>query len=137
MGYSLIAPLPDGNATTLSELHDLLKLRFGSGDDAFVLLSTKDSARGPHAVVKCAGWSMRIQIEDQPHVIEESRELAALYAGARAERASIALCHRRITVDTDDDVDMEHFNDFMIVLDAIRSCRPVALFDPINESFVN
>ncbi len=137
VGYALIAPLPEKNKITLNDVCKLLTRRFDGGESVSVTMNSRGGVEAAHIIVRFGKWSLRVHLEDAAHVIDESREIAALYAGGRPDQDVIAQCGRRITIDTDDDIEMVHFNDYVLVCEAIEEAGPVALFDPQAEGFLN
>jgi hypothetical protein len=48
----------------------------------------------------------------------------------------IAICNRRIATHADDDPNMDYFNDYIFVLEALESFDGLILFDPVAGSLI-
>lgn len=80
-------------------------------------------------------WGIAVGYESGDVVAEESQEIAQAYAEFRPDREAIAQCRQRIVVNSAPDPEMEHFNDFVFVLESLEKFPGAVLFDPQNESF--
>ena len=75
-------------------------------------------------------WEIELRLNEEPIVLAESAELAEKIAGT-IDGGEIAACARRIEVwsDTPDPM-MEHFNEFIQVIEVLQSFRGVIAVDP-------
>jgi hypothetical protein len=65
------------------------------------------------------GWRLRIAVEDGDHVAEEAREAAE----ADPDYEGAARCRRRASIWSEDsDPDMDHFNDYVLTVEALARC---------------
>ena len=130
MYESLILVDPDTDISTeqvASELRDFYK-----GD-----------ASAPHEI-KVHGqtislcwpdYSIEICREAQPHVLDESAELAEQYAAQHPDRERISRCTCRFSTHAEDDEDLAHFNDYLFVGEAIARLGKVYRFDQSSAEF--
>jgi hypothetical protein len=99
------------------------------------------AARFPDATVSREGdrirlikgeWQIELAIADGPQVQSEAEGFAGKIAGLEPqEAAAIASCSQRIEVDSDvPDPFMEHFNDFLTVVEVLKSFPGVIVIDP-------
>jgi hypothetical protein len=70
-----------------------------------------------------------IQFCCDSHVLEESREIAEQFALSHPDRAAIGLADCRFELSSDDDPNMDHFNDMVIICDAAQTLGPTFIFD--------
>ena len=136
MAYELIALLTDDADFTIGRLAELLRDEFSADPAATVGLEAHPSGAGRRVAVHWGDWSLRAFWEDEPHVLEEFREIADAFAGSRPDRERIAGCRRRITLAADDDPDMDHFNDYLFIMERLGRQEGVILFDPKVPEFV-
>ncbi len=75
-------------------------------------------------------WDIQLRLNEEPAVLVESAELAEKIAGT-IDGSEIAACARRVEVwsDTPDPM-MEHFNEFLFVVEVLQSFRGVIAVDP-------
>lgn len=137
MAYDLMALLTDDSEVTFKGLVDLVRRRFAHDLDAAVRIESfpliKDSN---HIAVRWGEWALRVFYEDEPHVLEESQELAEIYPD-RPDRESIAGCRRRITAAGDDDPDMDYFHGYLALVELLEELPGAILFDPLSGEFIN
>lgn len=137
MKYVLLAPLANNVSISIEQLCEALSDRFSDWPLVSVGLNSDREIGGKYVELLLGNWSLHVHLEDGPHVIEESRELAASYAQGRAEMRMIAECERRITVDSDEDQAMAYFNCYAIVCETVEAVGGIALFDPAREEFID
>jgi hypothetical protein len=81
-------------------------------------------------------WEIHLGLNSGPAVLQESQEIAEKIAG-QIDGADIARCDSRIEVASDvPDPFMEHFNDFLGVVEVLRSFRGVVAVDPREPSLM-
>jgi hypothetical protein len=74
---------------------------------------------------------------DAPHVLQESRQIASECAARRPERERIAQCRERVELWGGDDLEMDYFNDYCFIVQAIESLARVYTFDQGSGEFMN
>ena len=80
-------------------------------------------------------WEIFLVENADSSVLAESAELAEKIAGA--DGSEIAACARRVEVSSDiPDPFMEHFNDYLIVIEVLQSFRGVIAVDPKEPSLM-
>ncbi|WZP00593.1 hypothetical protein EP7_002241 [Isosphaeraceae bacterium EP7] len=130
MAYELIALLTEEADITIGRLAQLLRNDFPPDLGAVVELEESPPGESRQLEVRWGDWSFCVSYEDQPHVQEESREIAEAFAGSRPDRDLIAGCRRRISLAADDDPGMDHFNDYCFIQQRLGEQKGVILFDP-------
>jgi hypothetical protein len=81
-------------------------------------------------------WEIHLTLEDGPAVLEESIRIAEQISGAEDE-LGIRACNRRIEVASDvPDPKMEHFDDYLKVIEVLQTFRGVVLVDPEEPSLL-
>jgi hypothetical protein len=136
MAYELMALLTDEADLTLERLADLLRDVFRSDPRAVVRLDEYPGIGRQHVAVRWGDWSFRLSYEDEPHVLEESQEMANTFAAGRPNQHVIAGCRRRVSMAADDDPDMDHFNDYCFIMGRLEKQPGVIVFDPQCGEFV-
>jgi hypothetical protein len=88
------------------------------------------SRSGPQIRIAKDDWEIELRLNSDAAVQTESAELAERLAGVEDGR-DIASCARRVEVwsETPDPM-MEHFNDFLFVVEVLQSFRGVIVVDP-------
>ena len=83
------------------------------------------------------GWSLHFSFNDAPYVIIESTEKAELFAKDRPDQTIIANCTKRVDIGSDDDDDMLHFNDFVIIQQAFGEVPHAYVWEAAGCTFQN
>ena len=114
-------------------------------DCSLVAAAEKLAARFPGFTVEQADrqvrlaqgdWEMRLTLDDGPEVLEDSLRIADHIGGAD-EELGIARCHRRVDVASDiPDPEMDHFNDYLQVIEVLQSFQGVIAVDPSEPSLL-
>jgi hypothetical protein len=86
--------------------------------------------------VSAADWEIQLVLNESPAVIEESREIAA-HIGGSDDAQDIAACGRRVEVSSDiPDPEMEHFNDYLFIIEVLQSFQGLIAVDPREPSLL-
>jgi hypothetical protein len=81
-------------------------------------------------------WEIHLVLEDGPEVAEEAQRIADGIGGDEDE-LGIRRCRRRVNVWTDiPDPEMEHFGDYIKILDVLKSFPGVVVVDPKEPSLL-
>lgn len=81
-------------------------------------------------------WEMYLTLQEGPEVLEESIQIADHIGGAD-EELGIAKCNRRVDVVTDvPDPEMDHFNDYLMVIEELQSFKGVIAVDPSEPALL-
>jgi len=128
---SLILLDPDVDITP-EQLATELRRFYGGKDWAPEELTV----RGQSLLLRWPGYLFEVARESVPHVLDESAEIAAKYGAAHPDRARIARCTKRFCTQADDDPDMEHFNDYLFVGEALARLGKVYRFDQSSCEFM-
>jgi hypothetical protein len=88
--------------------------------------------RGDQITFSKGDWEIEVALVGGPQVQGESEGLSGDLAGLEpAEAAAIAACDRRVEVWSDTpDPSMEHFNEYLFVVEVLKSFRGVVVVDP-------
>ena len=133
MRYRAQALLPPGVEVSIPSLaetvYNLLTTRGVPASEV------KVSTAADRLVAHIGDWWISLTLNEMPHVIEESREIAEDYAAERPDSALIAACDRRIEVSSAEDPDMDYFNDYLFVLEPLEALGAI-LFDDETEMFL-
>ena len=80
-------------------------------------------------------WKVQIRPVAGTKVLEFANKVASVDP-SRQDNSVIASCDRLIEVQGTDDANMDHFNDYVFVLQALENLPGVVLFDPRDVSFI-
>jgi hypothetical protein len=87
-------------------------------------------------VVSRADWEIHLTLNESPTVLDESREIAG-HIGGTDDAKDIAACTRRVEVASDiPDQGMDHFNDYLFVVEVLQSFKGVIAVDPREPSLL-
>ncbi len=106
MSYDRIVFLPSDSDMSEERLTALLSKTFGRDKRAQIFVEEN------RTVVRWGDWSFRVYYESGPGVRQESRGIVSRYAAHRKDKKRLAACDKWITIASDSDYDMTHFNDF-------------------------
>jgi hypothetical protein len=91
---------------------------------------------GDHLILSSADWEIHLVLNAGAAVLQESAAMAEKIAGD-IDGADIARCDRRIEVASDvSDPFMEHFNDFLGVVEVLHSFKGLIAVDPREPSLM-
>src|SRR5262245_13628988 len=81
-------------------------------------------------------WEINLTLEDGPDVLEDSIRIADHVGDAEGE-LGVATCNRRIDVSSDTpDPEMDHFNDYLQIIEVLQSFNGVIPVDPQEPSLL-
>jgi hypothetical protein len=87
-------------------------------------------------VVSSAEWEIHLTLNKSPMVLEESRNIAEHIGGAE-DAKDIAACDRRVELTSDiPDPEMDHFNDYLLVIEVLQSFKGLIAVDPREPSLL-
>jgi hypothetical protein len=122
--YGLLKP---GTDFTMASAAQRLTAKFPS----FTVAPLDDTL-----VVSSAGWEIHLALNESPTVLEESREMAERIGGAE-DANDIAVCARRVELSSDiPDLEMEHFNDYLLAIEVLQSFKGLIAVDPREPSLL-
>jgi hypothetical protein len=140
MGYEAMILLPH-DRFSLADATALLKAKFTGHNDLTV-------RSGKRLEVKSKdGWALRLVFHAEASVLLESAEIAQslredkLTAAApelleRAKNANLETFPARFEISCKPDPNMDHFNDYLIVLEALQALEGSVTFDHSSGMFV-
>ncbi len=130
--YRLMTMIPPDATITLGNVTDALEQRF-----SLIQSPPAINVQEKMCTLDWSNWQFRMYWEDEPHVEEESREIAKRFASGRADTERIASCNRRITTAADDDPNMDHFNHYVFVMEVLEAFEGIYVFDPNGGKFTD
>lgn len=81
-------------------------------------------------------WEIHLTLQEGPEVLEESRRIAEHVGGAEDE-LGIGKCNRRVDIASDvPDPEMDHFNDYLLVVEMLQQFQGVIPIDPHEPSLL-
>jgi hypothetical protein len=125
--YSAFGLLKPDSDFTMAEAAKRLAAKF----PAFAVEQKADAI-----VVSSADWEIHLTLNNTPAVIDESRAMAERIGGAE-DAKDIAVCARRVELASDiADPQMEHFNDYLLAIEVLRSFKGLIAVDPQEPSLL-
>lgn len=91
---------------------------------------------GPTVSLRWHDYTMTVYRSALPHVLEESAELASEFAAHRPDRDRIARCKLRFEISAEEDPNMDHFNDYLFVGEALQRLARVYRFENASGEFL-
>jgi hypothetical protein len=128
--YRLTAFVPPTSTLTFQQIAERIKEYIGTSNNVRVSLGEKQVS------ISYDGWSLRVYWEDEHYVMSESKDFAEHPLTPEPYRTFIASCHRRITTAADDDPNMDYFNDYVIVINALESFGEFVIHDDNTNEFL-
>ncbi len=117
---------PDSNFT-MTEAAKRLSAKFPS----FAVEHKADSI-----IISSVDWEIHLSMNAAPTVLDESREMARHIGGAE-DAKDLAVCARRVEVASDiPDPEMNHFNDYLFVVEVLQSFNGLIAVDPREPSLL-
>ena len=82
--YRSMILIPEGHALTFPDLLESIRNKFSSKNIGIEI-------QGKHEIlIRDGSWALSVSWEDVPHVLIESREIAARFSSVEADRAAIS-----------------------------------------------
>ena len=123
MFYEILALTGDSQVTNLVILQAKLRSRYQqhkSAPDLIEFISEKQ------LIIKWTNFQFTIYKNTESYVLEESQDIARNFP----QYPKIAKCDRRLEVSSDEDRQMEHFNDYIFIQETIEHLGRVFLYEP-------
>lgn len=81
-------------------------------------------------------WEIHLNMQQGPEVLEESEEIAE-HIGGTEDALGIRRCNRRVEVSSDfPDPEMEHFDDYLKVIEVLQTFDGLIAIDPQEPSLI-
>lgn len=127
--YETLVMIPDSLALGIGDVEIALRKVFSN---EVVPEITKD---GGGLRLEWPDFHLEVCLNAAPHVAEEALEMALLASQER--KSEIEACKSRLEVSGSNDPEMNYFNDFCLVLQALESLGNVHTFDQGSGEFLN
>jgi hypothetical protein len=125
--YQAYGLLTSASDFTLAEAATRLAARF----PGFAVLQENEEI-----ILSSGDWEIRLGLKSGPQVLEESRAIAEGIAG-QEDGTEIASCGRRVEVFSYiPDPELEHFNDYLQVIEVLKSFPGLIAVDPQEPSLL-
>jgi len=132
MAYEALILLPSDSDVSIEEVHRTLENYF-AGDAREIAFSVA----GNRLTIAFGDWNCYVALNSAPSVLEESKDLAAIFAKDRPDREAIAASGIRLEVAADDDDEMEYFNDYLMTVEKLGQYRGAKIWEGAQEEFIN
>jgi hypothetical protein len=130
--YELLILVSPETTTNLAALEATVRSEFSSLTPP---QPVRTSIKNDRLTVDVQGFRFHVDFSCESHILEESQELAAQFAANHPARAAIARARCRLELTSDDDPDMDHFNDMIFICQAAEALGQVFIFDPQAGGF--
>src|SRR4051794_32204474 len=106
MAYQAFILLPSDSDVTIEEARRKLEIYFADDEDRDIFFETAEN----RLTMSIDDWNLYVDLNSKPYVLEESKDLARIFAADRADKDEIAACGIRLEISADEDEDMNYFN---------------------------
>jgi hypothetical protein len=110
--YKTTALIPDGHQLTRAMLFENLRQHFMDRENVRVEINDDTILK-----IQKGTWTLYVSWEDAAHVVEESKDMAARFLSNNIDQVAARSSSSRISTYADPDPKMEHFNDYVFVLE--------------------
>jgi hypothetical protein len=93
--------------------------------------------RGSEFKLSWPDFSLFISRNDSEHVLQESAEMAGMLPPGHPMRGRVTACKARYELSANKDENMDHFNFYVFVVEAIEKMGSIYTFDPYQAKFMN
>lgn len=131
--YELLILISAGTDLDLRKLDKVVTEHFASQSPVPELMS---ELQPNELIFSVNGFKFYIRHHCGDIVSAESKEMAERFAKGRDDADEIASVNCRFEVSSDDDLSMDHFNDFVFLMEAIEKAGGVYIFDPASSAFM-
>ena len=134
---ALLLLVADPSGHGLPAFADAVRARYASHAEAGrPHIETTRRGNAEHLAIRLGDFLVRVHYTCEPHVRQESAEIAETFAAARADRARLAAAPCRYELSSDDDPDGDHLNDMIFLVEAAETLPGVVAFDPAAGEFL-
>jgi hypothetical protein len=130
MYESLVLIDPETTITAGQLAHELRRF-YASGGGAPDIVQSGETIR-----LRWPDYVLEVGESHDPHVLEESVEIAAENAQGHPQRERIAQCAARFEITGHADPNMDYFNDYLFVGEALARLGRVYRFEPASGEFL-
>lgn len=131
MSYQTLVFLPKNSKASLEAAYKTL-----SQSEAFSGHGTKVVKTSNRIKVSSGGWTLTIAFATGDAVRDESAEIVERYGDSRGDREILASCEKRFELFGDEDPEMEHFGDYILVIEHLNETYKGVAFELHSEEFV-
>lgn len=131
MSYNSLILLPADSRASIDDVERIARESYAD-DEREVFLEVGDT----DLTLTIEEWEMIISLNNSPHVLAESKEMAEEFAAARPDKDEIAACDRRFEISTDADADMEYFNDYALMTERLGNLEGAKIWEGAQQEFM-
>lgn len=135
MSYTAMVLLPTDTSVSLQQVEAKLRSTLSStpaGQSGAIEVFREET----QLTLFINDWSLYIWADSSPTVLEETQGIVELFGGDRADQAELATYGFRLDISCDADPDLEYFDDYVLVLKAMKELPKAVVFDPEAERFI-
>ena len=140
MSYTAMVMLPSDTTVSLEQVEAKLRSTLGAPLKKPGGESSRQAVEvfreGNQLTLFVNDWSLYIWADSSPTVLEETQGIVELFGQERSDQAVLSTYGFRFDISCDDDPDQEYFDDYVLVLQAMKEFPGAVLFDPEAESFI-
>ena len=132
MSYKAFVLLPDASGAMLANAKDILSEALA--DDEF---PPKFKMNEDMLVIRFGKWKCYLWYNAKPHVLIESKEMADRFAKKRKDKNDIAKSAQRFEISSEADRKMDHFNDYLSVLEILGGHYKGKIWEDASQTFMD
>ncbi len=132
MAYQAFILLPADSDATIERARRKLEIYFADDEDRDIFFETAEN----RLTMTIDDWNLYVDLNSKPYVIEESKDLARIFAAERADQDEIAACSIRLEISADEDEDMYYFNDYLEAAETLGEFKGAKIWEGAEEAFL-
>ena len=123
--YHSLILIPLNHAFTFGDFFERLTKKFAHQQNLLVELQTDHQI-----IIRRNDWELRIALQDNPHAAIEAQEIAKRFVMDDLDRPIVASSLSYLSTSGDPDPKMDHFNEYVFVLETIEQYSGLYILDP-------
>ena len=130
--YQAFVMLPTENSPAPDAVKQQIQQRFDLAHPVAQIAIEPD-----YITITIEDWQLRISANGDPYVLEEAQEIATQHLElGDPKRAALATYSFRLEISCDEDPNMDYFNCYIYVLEALSEFPGAIVFDPSTTGFI-
>lgn len=127
--YESLIMIDKRSSISFDTLVNQIKEKYSSIDNTSIVVENEKLD------ITIRGWRLSVDYSEDSHVVEESKGLADQLVGEL--KTKVGTCTSRFEVSSDEDENMDFFNEYCILQQEIEELGTVYIFDCVSGEFSN
>lgn len=132
MSYQAFILLPSDSDVSIEDVRQALE-NYYVDDPRDIAFDTADNSLD----VAIEDWDLYVTVNSSPHVVEESEEMAEMFANQRPDKDEIAACGKRLEISSEEDEDMDYFNDYIEIIEQLGKFKGAKIWEGAQQEFID